>query len=100
VLSSCHTAIEQQYGGEGAVGVARPFLASRVSLVVATLWPVDSSSSKQLMTQFHRHRKQSKLLTSEALQRAQLDMLQGQDKRLRHPYYWAAFTLIGRYAKF
>ena len=100
VLSACQTAIEQQYGGEGAVSVARPFIASRVPLVVATLWPVDSSSSKQLMTQFHRHRKEDKRSTSDALQRAQLDMLQDEDKRLHHPYYWAAFTVIGRYAKF
>jgi CHAT domain-containing protein/tetratricopeptide (TPR) repeat protein len=100
VLSACQTAIEQQYGGEGAVSVARPFLASGVPLVVATLWPVDSSSSEQLMTSFHRHRKQDPLTTAEALQRAQLEMLQGSDNRLHHPYYWAAFTVTGRYAKF
>jgi CHAT domain-containing protein len=100
VLSACQTAIEHQYGGEGAVSAARPFLATGVPLVVATLWPVDSSSSEQLMTKFHRHRKEAKRPTSGALQQAQLDMLQGPDERLRHPYYWAAFTLIGRYAKF
>ena len=100
VLSACQTAIEQQYGGEGAVSVARPFIASGVPLVVATLWSVDSSSSKQLMTQFHRHRKVGKLPTSEALQQAQLAMLHDQDKRFHHPYYWAAFVVIGRYAKF
>jgi CHAT domain-containing protein len=100
VLAACQTAIEQQYSGEGAIGVARPFLASGVPLVVATLWPVDSSSSAQLMTRFHEHRKQDKLSTAEALQHAQLDMLNDTDARLHHPYYWAAFTVIGRHAKF
>ncbi len=100
VLAACRTAIEQQYGGEGAVGVARPFLASGVPLVVATLWPVESSSSEQLMTRFHRHRKQDNLPTAEALQRAQRDMLNDPNPRLHHPYYWAAFTVIGRYEKF
>jgi CHAT domain-containing protein len=100
VLSACQTAIEQQYGGEGAISVARPFIASGVPLVVATLWPVDSSGSKQLMTQFHRHRKEEKRHTADALQRAQLDMLHDQDERMRHPYYWAAFTVTGRYARF
>jgi CHAT domain-containing protein/tetratricopeptide (TPR) repeat protein len=100
VLSACQTAIEQQYSGEGAVSMARPFIASRVPVVVATLWPVDSSSSKQLMTQFHRHRKQDGRPTAEAIQQAQLDMLHDGDERLHHPYYWAAFTVIGRYAKF
>ncbi|HET9527239.1 MAG TPA: CHAT domain-containing protein [Pyrinomonadaceae bacterium] len=100
VLSACQTAIEQQYSGEGAVSVARPFLASRVPLVVATLWPVDSSSSERLMTAFHRHRKEDKFTTAHALQQAQTDILNDDYKRLHHPYYWAAFTVIGRYANF
>ena len=100
VLSACQTAIEQQYSGEGAISVARPFLAVRVPLVVGTLWPVDSSGSERLMTSFHRFRRQKKLATPEALQQAQLEMLKGGDQRLHHPYYWAAFTVIGRYANF
>ena len=98
VLSACQTAIEQQYGGEGAVSIARPFIAAGVPLVVATLWPVDSSSSERLMTAFHRHRR-SKLTTAAALRQAQLDMLEHDSQRLHHPYYWAAYTVIGRYAK-
>ena len=100
VLSACQTAIEQQYSGEGAVSVARPFIAAGVPLVVATLWPVDSPSSERLMTSFHRHRKQGKRPTSEALQQAQRDMLADQYPRLHHPYHWAAFTVTGRYSKF
>ena len=100
VLSACQTGIEQQYSGEGAISVARPFIARGVPLVVATLWPVDSSGSERLMTSFHRYRKREKLPTVEALQQAQLGMLKESYQRLRHPYYWAAFTVIGRYAKF
>ena len=100
VLSACQTAIEQQYGGEGAVSVARPFMAKGVPLVVATLWPVDSSGSEQLMTSFHQYRKQKQLRTPEALQQAQLELIKDNSERLRHPYYWAAFTVIGRYARF
>ena len=100
VLSACQTAIEQQYGGEGAVSVARPFMARGVPLVVATLWPVDSSGSEQLMTSFHRFRKQRKFPTAEALQQAQLELIKDNSERLHHPYYWAAFTVIGRYATF
>lgn len=99
VLSACQTAIERQYGGEGAVSVARPFIASGVPLVVATLWPVDSSSSERLMTSFHRYRTEGKS-TAEALQQAQIEMLNDSQQRLQHPYYWAAFTVIGRYARF
>jgi CHAT domain-containing protein len=66
VLSACQTGIEQQYAGEGAVSAARPFQVAGVPIVVATLWPVDSDASAELMANFHRH-----------------------------PYYWAPFLTIG-----
>ncbi len=100
VLSACQTGIERQYGGEGAIGAARPFIAAGARLVVASLWPVDSSSTAQLMTAFHRFRTEEKYPSVRALQQAQLSLLRGDDKRYRHPYYWAAFTVIGRYEKF
>ena len=101
VLSACQTGVEHQYGGEGAVSVARPFIAAGVPLVVATLWPVDSEASEKLMVSFHRYRRLGGgLLTVEALRRAQLDLLRGEDSRYHHPYYWAAFTAIGGYAEY
>jgi CHAT domain-containing protein len=101
VLAACQTGIEHQYGGEGAVSVARPFIAAGVPLVVATLWPVDSDASEQLMVSFHRYRRLGDgLSTVEALQRAQLDLLRGEDSRYHHPYYWAAFTALGGYAEY
>lgn len=100
VLSACQTGIEQQYRGEGAVSLARPFIVAGVPLVVASLWPVDSESTEQLMVSFHRHRTQEHLPTAEALRRAQLELLGGEDTRYRQPYYWAAFTVIGGYAEY
>jgi CHAT domain-containing protein len=100
VLSACQTGIEQQYRGEGAVSLARPFIVAGVPLVVASLWPVDSESTEQLMVSFHRHRTQDHLPTAEALRRAQLELLGGEDTRYRQPYYWAAFTAIGGYAEY
>jgi CHAT domain-containing protein len=32
---------------------------------------------------------------AKALQRVQLDLLKGATVETRHPYYWAAFVLIG-----
>lgn len=95
VLSACRTGIEQQYRGEGAVGLARPFIVAGVPLIVASLWPVESESTERLMVSFHSHRTQDHLPTAEALRRAQLELLGGDDARYRQPYYWAAFTAIG-----
>lgn len=100
VLSACQTGAGRYYGGEGMSSLARPFIADGVPLVVASLWPVDSDATSELMISFHGHRRRESLSTAEALRSAQLDMLRGPDERLRHPYYWASFTLIGGYARF
>jgi CHAT domain-containing protein len=100
VLSACQTEGERVYGGEGAVGIARPFIAAGAPLVVASLWPVESGPTADLMVSFHRHRTRDRLHTAEAFRRAQLDMLSSPDPRNRRPANWAAFTLIGGYAEF
>lgn len=100
VLSACQTGGEQQYGGEGAMNVARPFIAAGVPVVVASLWPVESQSAERLMVSFHRQRTRDRLSTAEALRRAQLEMLRGDDTRYRHPYYWATFNAIGGYTEY
>jgi CHAT domain-containing protein len=94
VLSGCQTGIEQQYAGEGAIGAARPFLIAGVPTVVATLWPVDSEASAELMASFHRHRRDAAPV-AKGLRGAQIEMARGADQRYRHPYYWAAFQTIG-----
>jgi CHAT domain-containing protein len=100
VLSGCQTGIEHQYDGEGPISFARPFLVAGVPLVVASLWPVDSEATTELMISFHKHRKRDSISTSEALQRAQLDMLASPDPRYNRPFYWASFVTIGGYADF
>lgn len=100
VLSACQTGVEKYYDGEGMIGMARTFIAAGVPLVVASLWPVDSDATKELMVSFHRHRKLNPLSTAKALREAQLDMLMNSKPRYSHPYYWASFALFGGYASF
>lgn len=100
VLSACQSGIEQYYGGEGMISLARPFLAASVPLVIVSFWPVDSDATAALMDKFHQHRKQDNFSSAEALRRAQLDMLNSSDQRLREPYSWAAFTAVGGWTSF
>lgn len=100
VLSACQTGIERAYRGEGAIGLARPFIASGVPLVVASLWPVESEATADLMISFHRYRKQQHVSTVEALRRAQLEILHNQQPRSPVDHGWAAFVAIGGYATF
>jgi CHAT domain-containing protein len=99
ILSACQTGIERAYRGEGAIGLARPFLTG-VPLVVASLWPVESEVTADLMISFHKYRKQDHVSTVEALRRAQLKMLYNQQPNLPPNYGWAAFVTIGGYAEF
>ncbi len=100
VLSACQSGAGRYYDGEGMIGISRPFIARGVPLVVASLWPVDSDATAELMISFHGNRKTKGLATAEALTAAQREMLHNTDKRYRHPYYWASFVTIGGYAQF
>jgi CHAT domain-containing protein len=100
VLSACQTGVERSLGGEGALSAARPFLAAGAPLVVASLWPVDSAATTDLMIEFHRQRRLLQQPTVEALRQAQLALLRDQTAPRSAPYYWASFSLFGGYAEF
>jgi CHAT domain-containing protein len=95
VLSACQTGVEGYFKGEGTIGLSRPFQACGVPLVIASLWPVDSRATADLMVNFHRLRKPGGLPSVEALRGAQMQMFKGEDVAYRHPYYWASFVVIG-----
>lgn len=100
VLSACETGIDRYYPGEGMLNIARPFLVAGVPLTIASLWPVESSLTAELMVRFHMHRKKDPLSTVDALREAQLDMLRSGQEQLQRPYCWAPFIAIGGYATF
>jgi CHAT domain-containing protein len=101
VLSSCHSGVDHYYDGEGMLSLARPFTASRVPLVVASLWAVDSESTADLMIDFHGNRRcKRKPPSIAALREAKLKMLEQGSGRYRHPYFWAPFVAIGGYTKY
>ncbi|MFY9572138.1 MAG: CHAT domain-containing protein, partial [Blastocatellia bacterium] len=100
VLSACQTGVERYYRGEGASSIARAFITAGVPVVVASLWPVDSDATAELMIRFHRFRKQNGLASVEALRSAQRSMVDDQDLHYSHPYYWASFNLIGGVAEY
>ncbi len=100
VLSACQTGIEKFYKGEGAIGIARTFLAIGAPVVVASRWKVDSAATGDLMIAFHRNRKEKNLSSVEALRAAQIEMLRGADENFRQPYFWSAFSVIGASASY
>src|SRR5438552_3930564 len=96
-LSACETALGKGYftetpAGDEFVGITRAFLSAGSQNVLASLWAVNDESTRLLMVRFYRH-----LLDTggaEALARAQREVRRS-NPRYRHPYYWAAFVMVG-----
>jgi tetratricopeptide (TPR) repeat protein len=91
-LSACDTGMSQLKGGD-LFGLARGWLYAGVPSLVASLWPVEDTSTAALMEGFYR-RLEAGESAAAALRAAQLEMLRGEDG-LKHPFYWAPFVLIG-----
>jgi CHAT domain-containing protein/lipopolysaccharide biosynthesis regulator YciM len=102
-LSACNTAVgrPEASGGEWeSLGMIAQRKGAKA--IIAALWPVVDESTRLLMQQFYGlHETGHGISKAEALQRAQLALLEGQGTRDRssfaHPYFWAPFILIGNW---
>jgi CHAT domain-containing protein len=105
VLSGCETALGEEDGGEGLMGLARAFQFAGARSVLASLWSVNDQATSELMIRFYKH-----LLAGvpkdQALQAAQQELIAGPIEVLNEkgerevrdfsaPYYWAGFQLYG-----
>jgi filamentous hemagglutinin family protein len=117
VLSACTTAVGDEEAELGFAGLA---VQAGVKSALASLWYVSDTATLGLMTEFYRQLLAGPV-KAEALREAQLAMLEGRlhlrdgylyrrgdrpvplpeelagggSRDLSHPYYWAAFTMIG-----
>jgi CHAT domain-containing protein len=114
VLSACRTALGSPQAELGFAGLS---VQSGAKATIASLWSVNDGGTLVLMSEFYRHLSTAKIKV-EALRATQIAMLKGDvtlssaiarpgsaplpptlvafsDTKLSHPYYWAAFTLIG-----
>jgi CHAT domain-containing protein len=118
VLSACRTALGDEEAELGFAGLA---VQTGVKSAVASLWYVSDVATAALMTEFYQELEIAPI-KAEALRLAQLAMARGEislengtltgfrsaislplpsdsvaqiRSDLTHPYYWAAFTIIG-----
>jgi len=120
VLSACNTAVGDVEVELGFAGLA---VQAGVKSALASLWLVNDEGTLALMSGFYEQLSKPEVtIKAEALRRAQIAMLQGKirlengklqgleqlgeiplppdmaargNQKLSHPYYWAAFTMIG-----
>ena len=91
VLSACQTGKGELETGEGIIGLTAGFLFAGSRAVLVSLWNIADRSTAAFMEVFYRHLIAGEPV-SRALQNAKLKMIRSSYK---HPYYWAAFSLIG-----
>ena len=97
VLSSCDSSIGNSRDGIGVRGLTSAFLIGGAGSVVGSLWPVEASSTADLMIRFHRAFAISRMPVAKALREAQLTVLQSFPER-SHPYYWSGFVVTGNFS--
>ena len=92
VLSACETGLADHGSGDENIGLVRAFLVAGAARVLASLWPVDDAITAGFMSQFYR------ALCQGSAPAAALRIAQAEIRRQHpHPFYWAAFTLHGRW---
>ena len=116
VLSACETALGNEEAEFGFAGLA---MQAGVKSALASLWTISDAGTVVLMSEFYQKLKSTPIKT-EALRKAQLDMLrkqvyvegtkvrgsaievnlpadtsQAEAQNFNHPFYWSGFTIVG-----
>jgi tetratricopeptide (TPR) repeat protein len=90
MLNACETSAGELLAGSGFMSLARAFMLSGASAVIATQWPVGAASAP-LSAHFYE-RLDAGVSVSRALRDAKLH-LRG-DPATAHPFYWASHVLM------
>jgi CHAT domain-containing protein len=97
ILSSCDSSVGNSRDGIGVRGLTSAFLIGGAGAVVGSLWPVEETSTADLMIRFHRAFAKEHMPVAQALREAQLSFLQSSPQRA-HPYYWSGFVVTGNFS--
>jgi CHAT domain-containing protein/tetratricopeptide (TPR) repeat protein len=99
ILSACDTARGRVGAGEGMIGLAWALFVAGSPTTVVSQWKVETESNTKLMVAFHQNLKlnsnnaKEHSSKAEALQQAALKLMK--NKKYSHPFYWAAFVIVG-----
>ena len=92
VLSACETASGDD---EAALGLAGMAIRAGAKSTIATLWSINDQATAELMNILYQKLTDQSLSKAAAIRQAQLSLLQ--NPQYDHPFYWAAYTIIGNW---
>jgi len=78
---------------EGVTGLTRAVMYAGTPAVVASLWNVDDTATKELMVIFYKNLLEKNMDKTEALRQAKLEMIK--NKTYASPLFWSAFVMYG-----
>jgi CHAT domain-containing protein len=81
-------------GGDEQLGLGRAFLAAGAGALVMSLWSVEDTVTSEFMQIFY-HALLNGNNKAQALREAQCELLSRSSSIHAHPYFWAAFRLVG-----
>lgn len=100
VGSACVSALGKVSRGNEVIGLTRGFLYAGSPSYVGSLWPVETTSSKELMTNFCRNIARGEDV-SLSLKNAMLTFMNQKNYKLaplnKTPYFWAPFLNYGSF---
>jgi len=109
VLSACKSGLGKDFQGEGILGLAQAFQAAGAKSVIASYWNINDATTAIFFEKFYTYLNQG-FDKATALQKTQISFIREpvevprvgfwsflppQKVDASHPYYWAAFQLIG-----
>ena len=92
-LSGCGTGMNVVIGGDELIGLVRGLLYAGAQTLMVSLWEVHDQSTAEFMRDFY-HDYRASANKANALRNAVLKL----KEKHRHPYYWAAFALVGKFS--
>lgn len=92
-LSGCGTGMNVVVGGDELIGLVRGLLYAGAQTLMVSLWEIHDESTAEFMRDFYTV---YRTLPNKAMALREA-VLKLREKR-PHPYYWAAFALVGKFS--
>jgi len=106
ILSACNTGAADGAGAEAISGLGRAFFYAGTRAILASMYPVETTSAKKLVTRLFELQKKDRTLTrAKALQESMVELINSPGlidensgkivASYAHPLFWAPFVLVG-----
>jgi CHAT domain-containing protein/Tfp pilus assembly protein PilF len=106
VLSACNTGAADGAGAEAVSGLGRAFFYAGSRAILVSMWPVETTSARQLTSKLFEYQKKDKTLSrAGALRQSILALKDGPGIKdpasgkivasYAHPFFWAPFIIVG-----